>query len=1380
MTVNVLKRQTIFKMIKPEMALRLIFALLLIGGQSAQVCAQQKAISEASLTALPGQEVTKDNCSQLVTNGEKPSSIRDALFTDGQAKKMFLLYNKGTGKFLTFGGYWSASATLSDTPCPFWLQSRNEKEETQSSCYLRYPESTEKYLKAEKKFKTYSNTEKEFPAPISFYFGSQEGSNRSYAIYKSIQIVKKDGTATDIKVKKTDDSSDTDFHTASTDSPFAPNGKKFKSEALDVDFNNGDKLVVKVDLTACPDDKNTGNILSIGTNIESWNFTGDEMVHVFFAKKDKDDKDVKTFYIDRTWGTAYNQRSQKTTTDITALKDVTITLTKEALTISSSTEETYTNKEKEFPTVTPSKPLYYGSVQGNNRSYATYKSIQIVKKDGTKTDIQVKKTDDSSDDAFHTASTGTPFVPNGKKFKSDVLDVDFDNGDQLVVKMNLNECSDNVKTGNILSVGTDIEQWSDNFDNMVHVYFTKSSKTFNIDRTWGGSSSPKTVTINNLQEDVTITLSKDALTITSTEDYGYTVPYTKGKEGTLAKFKCDEDGNYVIDADGNLELTDDATGKAYYASNANINAYTYSDLPNDTYPSLFISRSIHSTEDGVGPFLAYATIRKATYDRDNDLSEKMAGVYTDKPICSTGENSKKYNPEYARWQFIPTGTTGEYRLALHMNVNLETGLGYAEVNNPTKTKEATYYMTASDGFIKGSTTAIKAGDKQHYLYSTIDESGNRTYIEDFSDRFEMVKMTETPEQSGDYATWKLITARDYLFMLNSQQSALKETIDLSTVLADPDFSRHNDGLKKWQIDQTLNSSNVYNAAKLRIGYDGNYKTDLSATGYHYGSNETWNFNDNTDRGRNNNNFCANHSRYMCATIQNGGYGRMYQSITVDSPGWYIVRCQGLTTINAYLYATVKEGNAKAAKEFKCDLRKITDEYLQKNLQILDANDAYWPYDQASPMYNAAVDMNDEHVQPNHVKESTSQVLFFVESATPSAPATITFGVNVPQQTTYKTGTNGTRTYSKDFTAFDSFRLLYGGQERNEPYLILNENDENLDYLDETIHKYKSHGDIHKRLLLHRTFSKGKWNTIMLPVGLTQDQFTGAFGKNAQIAELSTLTESQIRFKTVNASTTVTAPDGASYDYWFKPMTPYLIKINDEGYEAPKETDEYTAYLFNCADNGMTYQTKTIGGSDNAYYSIDDITMIEGDKFAKTIDDGNFNHWDFKGMTQSNIDGTENTYSYVIKGQETNEVNGGKMTAYGMLTRNYTKDTNNKNTLLDGRAPMADAYALTANAAGKPVMKYRSAGGASKGLRCWFRYTTTNQQAAKPQLALFIDDVNEPTSIEDIMNNDEGITPAERFANGIYSLNGQKLGDINTSWNDLPKGIYIVNGKKMVK
>ena len=1341
-------------------------AFLAMGGYCVATKAQTTQIA-STLEKLKGQEVTKENYTQFVTNGEKPSSMKDALF-NGQAKNMFLLYNKGTGKFLTFGGYWGASATLSDTPCPFWLQSRNDTKETQGS-YVRYPEKTGETVSSEKGEESYTNSEQKFPVlttPKPFYFGSQEGNNRSHAIYKSIQIVKSGGTTTDIKVKKTEDTSDDAYQTASSEAPFIPNGKKFKSEELNVDFDKGDKIVVKIDLSNCMN--NAENILSIGTKIEEWNNVGDDMIHVYFIKSSR------TFNIDRTYG--YSQT--KETTTITDLTDITITLTKKTLSI---VENSDAGTKQEFPIT---KSFYFGSQQGNNRSNAIYKSIQIVKSGGTTTDIKVKKTEDTSDDAYQTASSEAPFIPNGKKFKSEALDVDFDKGDKIVIKLNLNACPNNVNAANILSIGTNIETWSKNGENMVHVYFTKSSKTFNIDRTWGEASdqiNKKTTTIASL-DDVTITLSKDDFTISS-QKHGYTIPYKEGKAGTFAKFKY-ENNAYVLDNEGNLQLTDDASGKGFYDTNTGSENYTYADTPDDVNPTFFISRSIHSNEDGVDPFLAYATIRYGTYNSDNGLSEKMAGVYTDKPIYSTGDNGKKYNPEYARWQFIPTGTTGEYRLALHMNVNLETGLGYAEVNDPSKTKEATYYMTASSGYIKGDTKAIKEDDKQHYLYSTVDKSGNRTYIKDFSDRYEMVKMTETPEQSGNYAIWKLITAHDYLFMLNSQQSALKETIDLSAVLADPDFSRHNDGLKNWKKDETLiNASKEYNNAKLRIGYDGNYKTTLEANSYTYGAEEQWNFNDAIDRGRTNNNFCANHSRYMCATVQNRGYGRMYQSITIDSPGWYIVRCQGLTTINAYLYATVKEGNAKAENEFKCDLRKITDEYLRNNLQILDAKDAYWPYDQASPMYNAAVDMNDEHVQPNHVKESTSQVLFYVESASPSAPATVTFGVNIPQQTTYETANNGTRSYSKDFTAFDNFRLLYGGQERNEPFLILNENDENLDYLDQTIHKYKSHGDIRKKLLLHRTFTKNSWNTIILPVGLTQEQFKGAFGENAQIAELSTLTASQIRFKTISNSTKVTAPDGTSYNYWLKPMTPYLIKINDEGYEAPKNTDEYTAYLFNCADNGMTYQTKTIGGPDNAYYSIDDITMIEGEGFAKTKQEGNFNHWDFKDMTQSNIDGTQKAYSYVIKGQETNaEVNGGKMTAYGMLTRNYTKDaTSGKNTLLPGHSPMTDAYIMTADkTTNKPVLKYKTGGGASKGFRCWFRYSTTESSAAKPQFALFIDGISEPTSIEDIMNNDEGITPAEKFANGIYSLNGQKVGDSEAAWNHLPKGIYIVNGKKVIK
>ena len=49
--------------------------------------------------------------------------------------------------------------------------------------------------------------------------------------------------------------------------------------------------------------------------------------------------------------------------------------------------------------------------------------------------------------------------------------------------------------------------------------------------------------------------------------------------------------------------------------------------------------------------------------------------------------------------------------------------------------------------------------------------------------------------------------------------------------------------------------------------------------------------------------------------------------------------------------------------------------------------------------------------------------------------------------------------------------------------------------------------------------------------------------------------------------------------------------------------------------------------------------------------------------------------------------------------------------------------------------------------------------------------NEPTSID-------GISSVEKVAEGVYNLSGQKLSE--ESLKTLPKGVYIVNGKKVYK
>lgn len=109
------------------------------------LCAQTSAApaksgNSALLQNLKGVNITKENMYQYVTTGN-PGDL-SLTMSDDEASKVFVLYNKGTGKFLNVGGYWGSSAVLSDVPCPLWLQIRNNeksKVRISSTIYEHYP-----------------------------------------------------------------------------------------------------------------------------------------------------------------------------------------------------------------------------------------------------------------------------------------------------------------------------------------------------------------------------------------------------------------------------------------------------------------------------------------------------------------------------------------------------------------------------------------------------------------------------------------------------------------------------------------------------------------------------------------------------------------------------------------------------------------------------------------------------------------------------------------------------------------------------------------------------------------------------------------------------------------------------------------------------------------------------------------------------------------------------------------------------------------------------------------------------------------------------------------------------------------------------------------
>lgn len=79
-------------------------------------------------------------------------------------------------------------------------------------------------------------------------------------------------------------------------------------------------------------------------------------------------------------------------------------------------------------------------------------------------------------------------------------------------------------------------------------------------------------------------------------------------------------------------------------------------------------------------------------------------------------------------------------------------------------------------------------------------------------------------------------------------------------------------------------------------------------------------------------------------------------------------------------------------------------------------------------------------------------------------------------------------------------------------------------------------------------------------------------------------------------------------------------------------------------------------------------------------------------------------------------------------------------------------------------------------RSWIISTSTNPSEAK-QLTMHINDIEEQGETTAIWNAISGNDDAEVASKGIYSLSGQKMNATDTS--SLPKGIYIVNGKKFI-
>lgn len=606
------------------------------------------------------------------------------------------------------------------------------------------------------------------------------------------------------------------------------------------------------------------------------------------------------------------------------------------------------------------------------------------------------------------------------------------------------------------------------------------------------------------------------------------------------------------------------------------------------------------------------------------------------------------------------------------------------------------------------------------------------------------------EIAQGYDEWRFLSYQQILDLQVENTNNITSSIDLTFRLKCPDFSRENAAMRNWKAYQYGGSG------KIRLGLEHYYKhyvkkSNGTTAGSNieisdsytndFNSNFSYTFPDGSDAitfkgNKGNTNYERHCGKYYCADAKNFR-GTIYQDVTVSQGGAYVIECKGFsTTTKAKLYACLvnKVDNTADTKTMHATVLGQTDYMSKQEKDALHIEEQNMDY--------AAKEFYGSHKYFNSVLVQV-----------PEGGGTIRFGIEI--------GTlNDTEPVAskKEWTVFDDFRLLYTSRTIDGD-LVLDQDRDNLDYLEKCSNTYKS-----VTLHLNKTFDKDQWNGFVLPVSLTKDQLTQAFGPNVKLAQLSKLTSNEIQFVSIDMSkkgneTTV-----------MEAYKPYIIFPTKH-----TELEQSPAYkaLLSSTGNDQVKDVQVIIGKNHI-----DIPNVS---FA--VDGENKN--DLSNMDTTNW--TTNS-SFDVDGPGTSFVTGNGMTAFGTFARTFGTGTQNtdekddnygkwtitdKSTIIEGRSDLKGCYFFSNG-------KMYSSATRARGLRGFSVWFAPKSASDGKSANVFLDGVSldKTTGINPIIYGEEE-SRIDRFAHGIYSLNGQLISN-SSSLDGLPSGIYILNGKKVIK
>lgn len=650
---------------------------------------------------------------------------------------------------------------------------------------------------------------------------------------------------------------------------------------------------------------------------------------------------------------------------------------------------------------------------------------------------------------------------------------------------------------------------------------------------------------------------------------------------------------------------------------------------------------------------------------------------------------------------------------------------------------------------------IKAPDyaknnKVYYLKMTEPTNDNTVYYIQANPDEHTLNNTQLTAKDANYKyqEWKIITRNQYYELLKANPANMEDVIDFSFVIKAADFRVNNIAVSNWNV--TGNGSD-----KIFFGDNLQYRTYANRNNSGAGN---WG---DSKGGTYNASHQEDYGKLFYTYARKAKNFEFYQDITVHKAGWYLLRCNGFTTqVNKEGRVSARLMMAKVKDDGTLDKTRIYSAATLNKLSPDKATELMGKDKDGTGAGRAFFDGKYE----NQVQVCLDEkILGTIDN---DHPVTLRIGYYVGDDCVLQDG---------DVTCVDNFKLLYAGP-RRDPELILDEDQTDLMYLTNAKDTYKN-----SVLHLNRTFKEGQWNSLILPVDLKFGQMKRTFGDDVKVAKLTSLENGVVTFRTVE-------PQQDS-DVMVTAFEPYIVKptvlTDDKGlaYTAEKfytrrTTDDKGEDVANnaywlAADGKSESSSQNDKGCLSLTIAANhyDITMVTLDRAALV------KHLKLSETDQAYYDKEEydkinwNKVNWISQTSFSTGATDGNLTCYGTLTKTY----DDKEGIISGRDNLSGDYVMRN---GKIVQVPSNKEFGLKGFRCWFEVKGSHPGvAAAPRLEIdgIIDDA---TSIDDLNSQPSQFTSRHKGISGVFNLDGQKVRD-GESTQDLPKGIYIVNGRKVV-